>query len=82
MSVISSIKHSYMSFRLDKDLDDLIQDDIFTTKYGFEIEYLKANMTLKVKKVPIILERAIDNKLVLGIAHDIISNKKHLPKCF
>ena len=80
--MISSIKHSYMSFRLGKDLDDSIPDDISATKYGFEIEYLKADTTLKVKKVPTILERTIDNKLIMGIAHDIISNKKQLPKCF
>ncbi len=65
-----------MRFRLNKDLDDLIINDFFGSKYGFEIEYTKADMILKVNKVPCILERMIDNKLIVGIAHDIILNKK------
>ncbi len=82
MNVISSIKHSYISFKVSQDLDKQILEDLTVTKYGFEIEYCKNDMTLKVNKIPNILERVIDHKLILGIAHDIISNKKELPKCF
>ncbi len=33
-------------------------------------------------RIPLILERVLDAKLVMNIAHDIILNQNHLPKCF
>lgn len=43
---------------------------------------MKEEKTLKVLKVPKILGREIDQKLILSIAQDIILKKGPFPKCF
>ncbi len=37
INVISSIKHSYISFKVTSHIDEQIANDIFAARYGFEV---------------------------------------------